>query len=99
MEDWDNPAYPFRVFELPGGVRVRRKQVESGSMLVVFEAARREVSCPMQPADAQHLPDGHLLPYPGTWFWYVHCEWTPQPYGPYLSREEAEAGARARLSL
>jgi hypothetical protein len=66
-------------------------------MFVVFEAARREVSCPMQPADARHLPDGHLLPYPGTWFWYVHCEWTPQPYGPYLSREEAEAGARAQV--
>jgi hypothetical protein len=62
MEDWDNPEYSFRVLELRGGVRVRRMQAGDVA-LVVFEAAGREVSCPMWPDDCRQLPNGHLLPY------------------------------------
>ena len=65
MEDWDNPEYPFTVFELRGGVRLRRIAVDEGA-LVVFEAGGREVSCPLPPDDGQQLPDGHALTYPGT---------------------------------
>jgi hypothetical protein len=92
MEDWDNPAYPFTVFELAGGIRVCRIRVENGE-LVTFVAGGREVSCPMRPDDCG-LPDGALLSYPGTWFWRIDCEFTPLPYGPFKWRFEAEDAAR-----
>ena len=96
MDDGDNPEYPHQVFELPGGVRVRRIQVGHGK-LVVFEAGGREVSCPARLDDGR-LPDGALLRHPGTWFWHIDCEWTPLPYGPYLTREGAEVAARRAVN-
>jgi hypothetical protein len=92
MEDWDNPAYPFTIFELHGGVHVRRLPVKDGEA-VAFVVDGREVACPMRPDDCQ-LPDGTRLSYAGTWFWQIECEFTPLPYGPYPTRWEAEDGAR-----
>lgn len=92
MEDWDNPAYPFTTFELRGGLHVRRRRVGDGE-LVTFVVGGREVSCPLQPDDCR-LPDGASLPYSGTWFWSIDCEFTPLPYGPYSTQWEAEYGAR-----
>ena len=57
--------------------------------LIVFQAGGREVSCPMRP-DNCHLPDGAALPYQGTWFWQIECEFTLLPYGPYPMQWEAE---------
>jgi hypothetical protein len=97
MEDWDNLAYPFTTFELHGGIRVRRLRVENGE-LVTYVADKREVFCSWLLPDDCDLPDGALLPYPGTWFWHIDCEFTPLPHGPYLTRWEAEADARRTVA-